>query len=154
MQQFPFHRQKTKYTCGSAATRMTLEACGIRRSEKQVAKMLGTNKVRGTWAASYPKVFERFRLNYTVMRNADIADMRRLMKKNYIILTSYYYPREKVDHFVVIRDITKTHIHFWDPWFGPDHKYTLTYFQRIWRTDPRYDDERGWFIAVKKPDSK
>ena len=43
---FPFHKQETNYTCGSAAMRMALESAGIKKSEKQVEKLLSTNKIR------------------------------------------------------------------------------------------------------------
>lgn len=149
-QNIPYHKQETCWTCGSASTRMILEVCGIKKSEKQVVKLLGTNKIRGTWARLYPQLFDKYKLNYIVMRNAKIEDMKKLMQEGYYILTSYYYPRDKVDHFVVVSGIDDNYIYFNDPFFGPEHKYKLTYFQKVWRTDPRYDNERCWFIGVKK----
>ncbi|MEK6793052.1 MAG: cysteine peptidase family C39 domain-containing protein [Nanoarchaeota archaeon] len=149
MIQFPFHKQETKYTCGAAAMRMALEVCGIKKSEKQVAKLLTTNKVRGTWHKNFPIIAEKFKLNYISMRNATINDLREYKKNNYILIVCYFYPPEKVDHYSILKKINNNHIYFWDPFFGDKHSYTLTYFNKIWKSDPKYDDEKRWFFAVK-----
>ena len=130
--------------------RMALHACGITRSEKQIAYFLKTNKIRGTWARNFPLVAEKFKLNYQIKRNATISDLKRLLSEQYIIIVAYMYPPEKVDHYSVVRKIDKNNIYFWDPYFGADHKYTLKYFGTIWKSDPKYDNENAWFIAVKK----
>ena len=145
-----FYKQETKWSCGAASMRMVLEFCGIRKTEKQVIKLLGTNKIRGTWAKLYPQLAEKYNLNYSVRRNSTIKEMKALMKQGYIILTSYYVPKERVDHFVIVNKLDKDYIYFYDPFYGPDHKYKLSYFEKIWRTDPEYDNEKEWFISVKK----
>jgi ABC-type bacteriocin/lantibiotic exporter with double-glycine peptidase domain len=146
----PFHKQETNWTCGAAAMRMILEACSITKTEKQVVKLVETNKVRGTYAKSFPKAAEKFKLNYSVYRNATIDDMRSMMHKGYHILTGYYVPREKVDHYAVIKHIDEDIIYILDPYYGPTHKYKISHFKRIWKLDPKYDNEKAWFIAVKK----
>ena len=147
---FPFHKQETKYTCGAAAMRMALEFCGIKKSERQVVKLLGTNKVRGTWLKSFPLAAEKYKLKYVVNSNSSIQNLKKLQKEGYTIIICYYYPPKKVDHYSVLRKIDSENIYFWDPWYGPEHKYTLRYFRRIWKADPRYEKEKGWFIAMKK----
>jgi predicted double-glycine peptidase len=153
MANITFHKQETCYTCGAAAMRMALEACGVKRSEKQVVKLLATNKVRGSWHKNFPVVAERFLLDYVVRRNATIDDLKQLMKEGYVVVVCYFYPPEKVDHYSVIRSIGKDGVAFWDPWWGPEHKLPLPYFRENWKSDPRYDDEKGWLIALKKPQS-
>jgi len=150
MTAFAFHKQETVYSCGSAAMRMALETCGIKLSETQVMRILRTNKVRGTWHRDFPVVAEKFHLNYAVKRNAEISDLRRLLKDGYVVIVCYYYPPEKVDHYSVVKSIGKNDIAFWDPSWGPEHKYTLVYFRKIWKSDPRYDNEKRWCIALKR----
>jgi ABC-type bacteriocin/lantibiotic exporter with double-glycine peptidase domain len=150
MVRIPFFKQETCWTCGPASMRMVLAALGIKKSEKQVVKLLSANKVRGTWAKSFPSLAEKYKLNYLVKRNASIEELRKLLKEGYIVLTAYYVPKEKVDHYVVVKKIDKEYIHFLDPFYGPEHKYKLTYFRKIWKTDPKYDSEIGWFIGFKK----
>ena len=147
---FPFHKQETKYTCGAAAMRMVLEFCGIKKSEKQVVKLLGTNKVRGTWLKDFPRLAEKYKLKYVVKSNSTTNDLKKLQRQGYIILICYYHPPQKVDHYSVLRKIDSENIYFWDPWYGPEHKYTLRYFRRIWKSDPKYEKEKAWFIAMER----
>lgn len=147
---FPYHKQETKYTCGAAVMRMALEFFGIVKSEKQVVRFLGTNKVRGTWLKDFPVVAERFGLNYFVSRNSSLSDLRKFLKDGFVVIVDFYVPKDKVGHFSVVKKIDSKYIYFWDPWFGPEHKYSLSYFKRIWKCDPKYEGYKSWFIALKK----
>jgi len=151
MAQLPFHKQETDYTCGAAAMRMVLEFCGIKKSEGQVAKLLGTNKAKGTGNKSFPMVAEKFRLNHASLRNATIADLKAYQKKGFAVIIGYFYPPEKFGHYSVLSKIDSQYIRFNDPLFGDEHKYRLTYFKKIWKSDPGDDNEKRWFFAVKKP---
>ncbi|MBU2639413.1 MAG: C39 family peptidase [Nanoarchaeota archaeon] len=147
---FPFHKQKTAYTCGAASMRMALEVCGIKKPEKEIAKALKTNKIRGTWHKHFPEFAEKHKLDYTVKRDADIDDLKGYKKRGYVIIVCYLYPPGKIDHYSVLKRIDKNYIYFWDPLFGKDHRYSLSYFKKIWRSSPRYDNEKSWFFAIKK----
>jgi len=147
-QEFPYHKQESSYTCGAASMRMALEYLGIKRSEKQVARLLGTNKVKGTWEKEFPKLAERYRLSYVVNHRGAISDLKRLNKKGYVIIICFHHPVDKIDHYSVIREIAEGKIHLYDPWKGPDSVYKLSYFDKIWRTEQEKD--LRWLIAIKK----
>ena len=149
MVNFPFYKQETNYTCGAASMRIALKTCGIKKSEKQLVKLLGTNKVRGTWHKDFSKLAEKYKLNYVAKRNSSIEDLKEFQRKGYTIIICYYYPSEKVDHYSILKNIDNRHIYFFDPFFGAKHKYTLKYFNKIWKSDPKYDNERCWFFALK-----
>ena len=148
--QIRFHRQETDYTCGAAAMRMALEACGIRKSEKELARLLGTNKVRGTWHRKLPELAEKLRLDYIVKKNSSLAELKKAQKNGYVVIICYFYPPEKVDHYSVLKNIGSKSIYFWDPWFGPKHKYGIRYFLKVWHSDPRFERKKRWFFAVRK----
>ena|SRR3989344_175648 len=150
MKQFPFHKQETNYTCGAAAMRMALEFCGIKKSEKQIAKLLETNKVRGTWHRNFPIVAEKFRLNHVSMRNATIDDLREYQKRGFAVIICHFYFPEKIDHYSVLKKIDDKFIYFFDPLFDKERKYFLSHFKKIWKSSPKYDNEKHWFFAVKK----
>ena len=114
MTDFPYHKQETIWTCGASAMRMALEKCGIKKSEKQVVKILKTNKIRGTWHKDFPRVAEKYKLNYVVKRNATIDDLKYFQKKGCTIIICYYYPPEKVDHYSILKSIDSENIHFYD----------------------------------------
>ncbi len=141
--------QQTEWTCGAASMKIMLEACGIVRTEKQIVKMLKTNIVRGTWSKYFPQVAEKFCLNYVVYRNGKVRDLIDTVNAGYFVLTAYYISKQKIDHYSVVKNIDDQYIYFLDPMKGPNHKYKLSYFARVWKTDPKYDNEKGWFIGVK-----
>lgn len=147
---FPYHKQETNYTCGAASMRMVLENFGIKKTEKQIVKLLGTNKVRGTWIKNFPIVAEMFKLNYVVKRNATIADLKKYFNEESVLIINYFIPADKVDHYSVLKKIDNNNIYFFDPFYGPEHKYSLSNFKRNWRSDPKWEKEKSWFIAIKK----
>jgi|SRR3989344_4447793 len=151
MKPIRFCRQETRYTCGAACMRMAIECCGIKKSEKQVARLLSTNKVSGTKNRSFPVVAEMFRLNHLSLKNAAIDDLRRYQQQGYVIIVSYLYKPENVGHYAIMKKVTKKNIYFWDPYIGQNHKYPLPYFKKIWKSDPKFDNERRWLFAAKKP---
>jgi predicted double-glycine peptidase len=146
---FPYYKQETNYTCGAAAMRMVLEQCGIKKSEKQLAKELCTNKIRGTWPKNFSAVADKYKLNYHVKRNATLNELKKLQTEGYSIIIGFYYPPEKIDHYSVLKKITTSEIHFWDPYFGQNHKYSITHFMKVWKSDPKFDNEKRWFFAIK-----
>ncbi|MDD5254255.1 MAG: C39 family peptidase [Candidatus Nanoarchaeia archaeon] len=153
MKRFPYHKQETGYTCGAASMRMILEYLGIKKSERQIAKLLETNKVRGTWPKYFPELAERYKLDYIVERKATIKDIKHLLNEGYLVIICYFYEAGNVDHYSVVKKIDSKYIYFWDPDpnCGPEDKYSISYFEKIWKTDPRYQDkERRWIFAMKK----
>ena len=145
------YRQETNYTCGATSMRMALEKLGIERSEKQLARMLHTNKIIGTWHKDFSRVSEKYKLDYVVERKTTVRDLKKYQKDGYTIIVCYFCPYRKVDHYSVLKKIDSTFIYFYDPWWGPKHKYRLTYFNRIWGSRQEHDKEKRWFFAVKKP---
>ena len=149
MKPFPFYKQETSWTCGAAAMRMVLEKIGIKKSEKQVIQILKTNKVRGTWHKDFPKVAEKYKLDYIVNRNASIQKLKKYQKEGYEIIICYS-PTPKSDHYAVLKKLTSKFIFFYDPWFGEEHKMELDHFLKKWKSDPKYEKEKQWFFAIKK----
>jgi predicted double-glycine peptidase len=147
---FNYYKQEKSYTCGAAAMRMVLEQLGIKKTEKQLVKLLKTNKVRGTWHKAFSRIAKKYALHHVEKRNAKISDLKRLQKEKYLIIVCYFISSEKIDHYAVVRKIDSKYIYFWDPFFGPKHKYLLSYFRKIWKSNPKYEKEKRWLFAVKK----
>jgi predicted double-glycine peptidase len=154
MHKIPYYKQETNYTCGAASMRMALEALGIKKSEKQVANLLHTNRVSGTRTAQFPKVAERFKLDYRIERNnTTLKLLKRAYKGGFVIIVNYLLPTQG-EHFSVVSKIGQEYIYLHDPWVGPDTKYPLKTFMPIWRgagSGTRgSDNERFWFFGMKK----
>lgn len=146
----PFYKQETSWTCGAAAMRMALGALNIKKSENELVKILKTNKVRGTYIKSFKILASKLDLKYVEMTNASFKDIKSLLKKNHVIIINYYFPRDKLDHYAVVKSISKERIFLLDPWYGISHSYNLTYFKRIWKSDPRWEDIKCWIIGLKR----
>jgi len=147
---FPYYKQEREYSCGAAAMRMVLENLGIKKSENEIIKYLGTNKTKGTMNKDFPRLAEKFKLNYFVKKNSSISDLKSLIRNGYNIIICYFYPAEKIGHYSVIRKIDSNFIYFYDPLFGPKHKYSLHYFNKIWKNNPRYEKVKRWMLGVKR----
>ncbi|PIN75363.1 hypothetical protein COV18_04200 [Candidatus Woesearchaeota archaeon CG10_big_fil_rev_8_21_14_0_10_37_12] len=150
MSRIQYYKQETTYMCGPAVLRMILAAFGIRKTERQAAKLLGTNKVSGTSNEKFPFVAEKYKLSYVVGRNAVLGDVRQTLAKDYRVIICYVRLAEEEGHYAVVNKLEKGTIHLFDPYYGRTHKYPIKQFKKYWQRKTRYDKERGWFFAVKQ----
>jgi len=150
MRKFPYHKQEKEYSCGAAAMRMALEFFGMKKSEEEVAKIMGTSWNGGTLNKSFPELAEKLKLNYSVMRNASLDDLKRFLKNGFVVIMGYHYSPRKIGHYSVLKKIGRKNIYFWDPHFGPEHKYSIAHFMNVWKSSPRGDNETHWLFALKK----
>jgi len=147
----PYYKQKTPYTCGPASFRMALDYMGIKEDENNLARLLETTEYDGTWEKKFPKVAENYRLNYIVNRNSSIRDLKALQDLGYVIILSYYYPKLKVYHYAVLKGIDSKNVYLMDPWVGPNHKYSIKYFNKIWKTRTHHGKEKKWMFGIMRP---
>ena len=145
-----YFKQETKYTCGAASMRIVLASLGFIKTEKQVSKLLKTNTVRGTWHESFSNLAEKLRLNYVVGRGSTIIELKKTINNKYIIIICYFIPKENVDHYAVIKKINNNYIVLADPFYGDNHKLPLKKFVKNWKSDSKWDNEKRWFIGIKK----
>lgn len=143
----PYHKQESVYTCGAACMRIAFEKLGIIKTEKQMVKLLGTNKIVGTHEKDFPRLAEKYKINYIVERSGKISELKRLLKNGWIIIVCYNNPALG-DHYSLIRKIGKTEMHLYDPWISPDKKFKINYFKKMWRT--KFEKDLRWFFAMKK----
>src|SRR3989344_5537084 len=140
----PYHYQETAYTCGATSLKMVFESFGIEKTEKQMARLLGTNKVKGTWEKDFPRLAEKYKLIYVVEHKGSIKDLKNFYKEGYKIILCFHLPKEGEDHYAVLKKIDSKEIHLLDPWSGPDKIYPINYFKKIWKTVSEKD--LRWFI--------
>lgn len=150
MKEVPYYKQESSWTCGPAAMRMVLEHIGIKKTEKQLIKLLETNKIIGTWESQIPKLAEKYKLNYIVERNGKIDDLKKSIKNKFILIVCYYMSEEDITHYAVITKMTSRYIYLHDPWIGPNHKIKLDSFEKTWKSDPIHEKDKRWFIGIKK----
>ena len=140
----PYFKQETCWTCGAACIRMILASIGIKKTEKQIIRLLKTNKIKGTWHKYIPELAEKYKLDYIIERNGKISDLRRYSKRQWIVVVCFTYEGES--HYSIIKKINWHSIYLLDPACCPKHRYYIPKFEKIWKDS----EENKWFAAIKK----
>ena len=144
-----YYKQERSWTCGAASMRIVLSNLGINKSENEIIRLLKTNKVRGTWSRNFALLANKLKLKYISGNANSINDLRPLLKKGFMVIVCYYIPKDKVDHYSVINKIGKKNVYFLDPWYGADYALSIRYFDSVWKSDNRWENQKKWFIALK-----
>lgn len=146
-----YYEQEKEHTCGPASGRMILASFGVRRREHDVARVLGTKKC-GTKDTDFIKLAQKYRLHYISKKNASFKGLQKLQRKGYKIIVSYWYTPDKTGHYAVLHKVGSKYVHLLDPWAGPNHKYSISYFRKLWDWSvcEEPDTNRRWFFAVKE----
>jgi len=124
--------------------RMVLASFGIKKSEKQLAKQLETNKIKGTWHKYLPELSEKYKFDYIVKRNGKISDLRAYSKKGWKIIICFIYKNEP--HYSVVKKINWHSIYLLNPYSSPNERYFIPHFKRHWKDS----EDKRWFVAIKK----
>lgn len=145
----PYYYQESEWTCGAACLRMALMACTIKRTERQVVKLLCCTRRWGTSNSMFSVVCDQFALNYTVERLSSLRRLKALVRDKYIVIVNYYLRSEHAYHFAIVRSISLRTITLIDPIMGPKFTLPCELFLKDWRGSHSVD--RRWFIAIKSP---
>ncbi len=140
----PYYKQETEYTCGATCLRMVLAGIDIKKSEKQIAKLIKTNKRVGTWHKYIPQIAERYKFNYIVKRDATISELKKYSKNGWKAIVCFHQHLEG-PHYAVVKKTNWHSIYLLDPYYGPKVRYTLLNFKRKWHDR----EEDRWFMAIK-----
>lgn len=150
---FSYYKQETTHTCGPASLRMVLEHFGIKESETEIANFTKSKPHQGIWFKDFYKLVRKSKLNH-ISGSGSIPEIRKLIESGYQIIVCYIDAKDKshgflMDHYSVVRKIDRKYIYFFDPWYGPNHRYSINHFRKIWKSRDRPDKVDRWFIAIK-----
>lgn len=144
----PHYYQSSDDTCGATCMRMVLESLGIKRSERELTKIMDIKNVGFAGNGQFTRIAESFRLSYIVQRHAKVQDVVRLQKEGYRIIVNFIDPEENIGHFAVVKSIDKKSIHLLDPWHGPHQKLSLAVFKKNWKS--MFEPDVGLLIGIRK----
>ena len=144
----PHYYQSSDDTCGAACMRMVLESIGIRKSERELTKVMDIKSVGFAGNGQFTRIAESFRLSYIVQRHAKVQDIVRLQKDGYRIIVNFIDPEENIGHFAVVKSTDKKFIHLLDPWHGPHQKLPLSVFKKNWKS--MFEPDVGLLIGIRK----
>lgn len=147
--QIPFYAQETSWTCGPASMKMALEKLGIRKEEKELARVMKTTKKHGTDHKYFATAAKKFKLAFRVKTNSSLKNVKELLDDGWLVIINYFDEREKEGHYAVAVRVEKNKLFINDPWNkkGKNVCFSGKKFESIW-----YDEEgeTGWLFAVKK----
>ncbi|MBI4148608.1 C39 family peptidase [Candidatus Woesearchaeota archaeon] len=124
----PF-RQRPGY-CGPACLKMVLEYYGIKKTERELARLAGTSARWGTPARGLLKAAHRLGLTGIVKDNAQISDIRKYISKKIPAIVNWFSTDE--GHYSVVVGIDKKLIYLQDPELAAIRKLDLVMFKRVW----------------------
>ena len=132
--------QQREGACGPASLKMVLHHFGIKKTEKQLIKEC-KNSLLGVEFEMLLKVVKKYKLKGFLVRNSDIKDIKKFLKKKYMIIIEWFF--EDDGHFSVVSNIDKENIYIQDPHLGHLRAIRLDIFKRIWFSFP------GKFMKTK-----
>jgi uncharacterized protein len=156
--------QSTGFSCGAVALQAVFKHYGVKKSEEEMIKLLGSNSEDGTTTESLVKVARRFGFHTRAKHNMDISDLKKWLndKKPVIVVMQAkgtekeYKNYKKLDkgHYVVAIGYDKDWLYFEDPssdMKGKRGKIAINDFSRRWKdVDGDNAIRYRWGLAVWK----
>lgn len=122
--------QENDYYCGPAAAQMSLLSQGIDVSQKQIAKLAGTNSALGTTGEGLVEAAQKLGCDAFMKDNSSIADIRTCIHRNIHPIVAWL--DVDVPHFTVAAKIDRTNITMLDPLRKTPRVINIKDFRRLW----------------------
>jgi|SRR3989344_6745149 len=123
-------KQKNPSTCGATCLKIVLDYYGIRKSEKEIARLAHTTRKYGTKGENIVKVGKLFGFKGFIKEFAEIKDIKKYINKNIPVITNWFSGWE--GHFSVVYNIDEKNIYFQDPETAESVKMSIHIFKKIW----------------------
>jgi predicted double-glycine peptidase len=125
----PF-RERTNY-CGPASLKMVLDYFGIKKSENELARMMGCVETLGVEAGIMIQTANKLGLAGFVKDDATFGDIRKYVLDDQIPVIVDWFSEDD-GHYSVVVDIDEENIYLLDPQLGYVRAMTLDKFYRVW----------------------
>lgn len=136
----PFQETLSAGMCGPASLKILLSYYGIEKSEKELAKLCGTDKNLGTDDLGLKRAAESFGLKVKIKNNSSFKDIERWLEKEVPVIVSWF-TRGRIDytdsdvadgHYSVVCGIDEKNIYLQDPETGNMRKLEKEDFMTVW----------------------
>lgn len=126
---------------------MLLAFHGIRRSERELERVLGTTEATGTTRRALIRCARGagLRVRAGGMTMDDLSDE---IVGGHPVLVNYVEPSEEVGHFAIVTRCTSTRVTLADPWNGEAFSLSRKEFARRWYGHRTRDARRGWGMVA------
>lgn len=99
--------------CGPASLKMVFDYYGVRTSEKEIAKMAGSCRDRGTNMQGMIKAAQHFGFHAFSKQRSSISDLKYFVQKGIPVIVDWFFVNE--GHYSVVVDIDSKNISLMDP---------------------------------------
>lgn len=157
--QVPLKKQELKFSCGAGALRSVLHYFNIKKTEKEVRKMVKTTK-NGTKTQNIIKAARDLGLKTKTKYNMDEKNLKTWLDKKIPVIVCFqawgakkYYKSQESGHYAVAIGYDKKHVYFQDPSLE-DIRGHLTWndFMKRWHDIGR--DSYGIAVWKENPHQK
>jgi ABC-type bacteriocin/lantibiotic exporter with double-glycine peptidase domain len=147
----PFQETLHASMCGPASLKMVLAYYGIEKTEKELAKMCGTNSNLGTDDVGIKNVAESLGFTVEIKNNSTFNDIQKCLDKKIPVIVNWF-TRGRIDytesevpegHLSVVVGLDEKYISLQDPEIGGLRKLKRKDFIRVW-FDFRSDHINSW----------
>lgn len=136
----PFQETLHKGWCGPAVLKMVLKFYGMRKSEKELARLAGTTLEAGTDAKQIRRVLRRFGFLARIKNNSTFSDIKKYLDKDIPVIVDWFTRGRKDSSDSAIADgrysivvgLDAKFIYLQDPEIGKLRKLTREDFLRVW----------------------
>ncbi|MBP9710925.1 MAG: C39 family peptidase [Candidatus Pacebacteria bacterium] len=157
-----FKHQRTEYYCGPAILQIVLAAFGIRKTQRELARLAKTDKEfgrasgkeTGTSITNMLRVLRSFGLHVDAGNNMTIVQLERALAQHKIPIVCFTERQENWGHYSLVSGFKNGYIKLLDPAEpqGKGKPMTVAEFKTRWR-DPLHTKTVQWAAFVSAPKS-
>ena len=136
----PFQETLNASMCGPATLKILLDYYGIKKSEKELARMSGWNKTLGIDDQAMKKTAEKLGFKVKIKNNSKYSDLQKWLEKGIPVIVNWFtrgrndYPESETadGHYSVVMGLDDKFIYLQDPEIGRIRKIKKYDFMRVW----------------------
>jgi len=124
-------KQSNSYYCGPASLKMVLDYYGIKKSQKEVARLTNTTSKTGCSKDALVDAVQKLDLKVKVIDSASLLDLKKHIKKNIPVVVDWYSDKFE-GHYSVVVGFSKSNIYIADSYYGKIRKMKSMDFYDRW----------------------
>lgn len=134
--------EQSRGLCGPTSLRSVFQYFGIKKTEREIAKLAGATVVKGTSLRGMINAARKLGFKAWNKDMASFDDINKLLERKIPVIVEWFHNDD--GHYSVIVGLTKKHVVLMNPRFGTFDKIDRATFKRIWF------DFHGYYLKSKK----
>ncbi|MFH1193038.1 MAG: cysteine peptidase family C39 domain-containing protein [Candidatus Jorgensenbacteria bacterium] len=122
--------QRTPGWCGPASLKMVLAYYGLKKSERELARLSGATRSQGVEAPALLRVARKLGFKAHIKDRATLADIKKLLWRGVPVIVDWFSKDD--GHFSVVVGLTRDAIYLQDPEIKRIRRMDIKIFKRVW----------------------